>query len=297
MAKVELALDSKCILGECPISEASGKVHFVDINKKLIHTLDPSSDDHEIIETPEFVGCIVPRAGKGLLAGLQHTIVHVDTMVSKLGDVVARVPEGNAKEHFRFNDGKVDPAGRFWVGHMNLHWRDPTVAKGKLYCLDPAKKDDGLVVKLNDTVLSNGLCWSSDKRSFFWVDTSLQKAYHFDYDLESGDISNQKVCVDVPEDFGLPDGMTIDSNDKLWIAIGESGHVAQYDPETGKELQRVKLPVKRPTSLEFGGKDLSELYVTTREEPGKNPSPHAGGLFRAHIPGVKGLAHSFEYAG
>jgi sugar lactone lactonase YvrE len=71
MAKVELALDSKCILGECPITEASGKVHFVDINKKLIHTLDPQSDDHEIIETPELVGCIVPRAGKGLLAGLQ----------------------------------------------------------------------------------------------------------------------------------------------------------------------------------------------------------------------------------
>eukprot|EP00897_Mesotaenium_endlicherianum_P005988 jgi/Mesen1/5417/ME000269S04556 len=116
------------------------------------------------------------------------------------------------------------------------------------------------------------MAWSSDRTSMFFIDSFYRTVDRFDYSLETGEISNRRTTVQVSDtEPGPPDGMAIDAADKLWVVIAEMGTVRQCDPETGKEIFRFQLPVQRPTSCAFGGKDLSELYVTTREE--KNPPP------------------------
>jgi sugar lactone lactonase YvrE len=139
----------------------------------------------------------------------------------------------------------------------------------------------------------------------YWIDSATNAVEAFDYDLAVGAMSNRRVVVMVPKQgttvhgavCGIPDVMTIDSNGKLWVALAESGHVVQYDPATGRQITAVALPVKRVTACTFGGQDLSELFVTSREEPGQGGHLHAGGLFKVHIPGVRGLHGAYEFKG
>lgn len=153
--------------------------------------------------------------------------------------------------------------------------------------------------------LPNGMTWSADGRLFYWIDSATQTVFVFDFDGASGTLSNRRPCIVCPRQGtsvhgaigGVPDGMTIDAAGKLWIALGESGCVAQYDPASGRQLSAIHLPVKRPTACTFGGADLSELYCTTREEGGAGASPSAGGLFRVRVPGVRGLAPAYPFAG
>jgi sugar lactone lactonase YvrE len=152
----------------------------------------------------------------------------------------------------------------------------------------------------------NGMAWTADQRTLFWIDSALNTVDVFDYDPSSGEASNRRVAVTCPKQGqgtadgiigGIPDGATIDAAGKLWVALAESGHVVQYDPNTGKQLMAVALPVQRVTACTFGGDDLSELFVTTREETGPGASPHAGGLFKLHLPGVRGLHGAYEMQG
>mmetsp|Transcript_38556 Transcript_38556/g.94846 ORF Transcript_38556/g.94846 Transcript_38556/m.94846 type:complete len:362 (-) Transcript_38556:121-1206(-) len=223
---------------------------------------------------------------------------------------------------FRFNDGKCDPEGRLFVGTMNKDWRNPKARKGKLFCIvDPPelKDEDDLdgtlhqygpnpVLKpvMEEVTLSNGMAWGkSDPASdtfdlFYFIDSATQCVDCYMYNQEDGtiDLKSKKTVVHVPpleDGGGVPDGMTIDSDGNLWVVLGEGGCVVQYDPKTDKELQRVKLPVQRPTACTFGGDDLEDLYVTSREEKGESPSPNAGGLFKLRVPGVKGLAPAYAW--
>ena len=152
----------------------------------------------------------------------------------------------------------------------------------------------------------NGIAWTADQRTMYWIDSAANCVDAFDYDPSSGETSNRRVVVTCPKQGegtadgligGIPDGATIDAGGKLWVALAESGHVVQYDPQTGKQLMAVALPVKRVTACTFGGEDLSELFVTTREETGPGGSPHAGGLFKVHVPGVRGLHGAYEMQG
>ena len=153
------------------------------------------------------------------------------------------------------------------------------------------------------TRVPNGIAWTADTRTMFWIDSANNTVEAFDYDASVGGMSNRRVAVTCPKQGqgtavaigGIPDGQTIDAAGKLWVALAESGHVVQYDPETGKQLMAVPMPVKRVTACTFGGDDLSELYVTTREEPGEGGSPHAGGVFKVLIPGVRGLHAAYEF--
>lgn len=297
-AIVDLALDCRAVLGESPVCDASGAVSFVDISGKAVHRFDSVAQSHWSVTTPQAVGCIVPRAKGGFLAALEEPIVTLDLSSNAVGYAIAAIPDGQGGPDFRFNDGKCDPSGRFWVGTMCSTWRDPKAPPGRLYVLDPNSEDPTkLQEKLYPTKLSNGLAWSSDNATMFWIDSFYRTVDAFDFNNATGEIANRRTVLCVSEEEpGPPDGMAIDSNGKLWVVVGESGTVRQYDPETGVELARVSLPVQRPTSCAFGGKDLSELYVTTREEKG-NASPHAGGLFRCRIPGVKGASFAVAYAG
>ncbi|CAI5939249.1 unnamed protein product [Closterium sp. NIES-64] len=312
MASVSLALDCRAVLGESPVCNARGDVWFVDINGRKILGYDSVANRairEEAIATPQLVGCVAPRASGGLIAAMEDCIVAVDTSEGQVTDTLLHLPAQYTGPKIRFNDGKCDPAGRFWAGTMHASWRDPA-PKGSLFCVSPAAAAastatataaaaaPALEVKVEGTQLSNGLAWSADGARLFFIDSALRTVDCFDFDAATAGISNRRTVVTFGQDEpGVPDGMAIDARGQLWVVVGESGSVRQVDPETGKEVSRVALPVVRPTSCAFGGKDLSELYVTTREETGASPSVNAGGLFKCHVPGVKGLSFADAFSG
>uniref|UniRef100_A0A7S4UBJ8 SMP-30/Gluconolactonase/LRE-like region domain-containing protein n=1 Tax=Guillardia theta TaxID=55529 RepID=A0A7S4UBJ8_GUITH len=185
---------------------------------------------------------------------------------------------------------------------MNKQWRDEKAPRGKLYVLD---KDGKFRTVLTDVQLSNGMTWfrrpGSDAGydTFYFIDSARQTVSRFDYDDKDGsiEVGSRKEVVKIPtagDGGGVPDGMTIDADGLLWVTLGEGGAVAQYDAETGEEVQRFKLPVKRPTACTFGGEDLQELYITTREETGQEPSAAAGHLLVAKLDKSKGHAAAWR---
>jgi sugar lactone lactonase YvrE len=193
----------------------------------------------------------------------------------------------------RFNDGKVDPNGRFWAGTMD---KAEKTASGSLYCLFP-----DLSVKKRETsiTVSNGLTWSIDKRTMYYIDSPTQKVFAYDYDDSTGEISNKRVVFSI-NDNSFPDGMTVDEEGMLWVALWDGSSVIRFDPTNGSLLQRIAFPTSRVTSCCWGGEDLDTLYVTTArvglaaEQLRKEPT--AGGLFAVKHLGVKGTP-TFEFAG
>lgn len=195
--------------------------------------------------------------------------------------------------HTRFNDGKCDPAGRFWGGTMAVSEAKPA---GSLYCLNTDHKVKKMI---DDVTVSNGLAWSPDHSTMYYIDTPTQKVVAYDYDLDTGNISNKRTVVTIPEAEGKPDGMTIDEKGRLWVAHWQGYQVSCHDPATGEKLIKIEVPVEKVTSCCFGGDNLDELYITTAstglEKDDLEKQPYAGGLFKVK-PGVKG-EKTYQYQG
>jgi sugar lactone lactonase YvrE len=165
-----------------------------------------------------------------------------------------------------------------------------------LWRLDP---DWSLHRMVDGVTISNGLAWTRDATTLYYIDTPTRTVVAYDYDRTAGAISGRRVVVQVPEAMGFPDGMTIDASDNLWIAQWDGGCVSCWDPRAGRPLERIEVPARRVTSCAFGGSGLDELYITTARH-GLDPAtlarePLSGGLFRVQ-PGVSGMA-SVEFAG
>ena len=203
----------------------------------------------------------------------------------------------NPEQHLpgnRFNDGRCDPAGRFWAGTMALSEEE---GAGNVYMMD---QDGHVSTKIKDVTISNGLAWSADKKTLYYIDTPTHEIVAFDFDLTSGKISNKRAVIKIAKEEGSPDGMTIDSEDMLWIAHWGGWQVTRWDPRTGRQLNRIALPVSKVTSCTFGGDTLEDLYITTASvdltEQEMKEQPLAGALFVVHNSGVKGRP-SIEYRG
>ena len=183
------------------------------------------------------------------------------------------------------NDGKCDHSGRFWSGTLALDEQRPV---GALYRLDPS----GEVTKvLSGVTVSNGLGWSPDQRTFYYIDSRTQRVDAFSHDPESGRIARRRLLVAIPSREGTPDGLTVDVEGHLWVALWDGSVVRRYTPQ-GKQEYEVRLPASRVTSCAFGGDDLADLYVTSATT-GLAPSdlrsqPHAGAVFVIR-PGMRGL--------
>lgn len=278
-SSVELCVDSHSVLGEGPVWDSENQVlYWVDIMGAKLHRYDPARDTNETFDIGQPVGTVVPRRAGGVMLAVQHGFAAFDLDDEKLSLIA------DPEEHLpgnRFNDGKCDPAGRFWAGTMAFAL---TEGAGSLYRLDP---DLSVHQMLSDVTISNGVAWSTDQKTMYYIDSIRGTVDAFDYDAASGDIENRRVVIDVPEGMGIPDGMTIDEEGMLWVAFYDGGSVRRFDPKTAEVIQEVKLPVSKVTSCAFGGARLDRLFITTASQPG-NEEPHAGGLFVVE-PGVSGV--------
>lgn len=276
--KAEIVSKTLSKWGEGPLW-FDGRVYYVDIEGHLVRSYDPTTGGEESWSVGERVGFVVPRACGGFLMGGDNGLAFFDPENGEKTLIVD--PEPDKKPDNRFNDGKCDPKGRLWAGTIS------TVKKkgdATLYRLDKALE---LTAQFPNVTNSNGLCWTKDGGTFYYIDTPSKKVRAFDYDVESGDISNERIAIDTSQLEGSPDGMTIDENDHVWIAFCRGGCVRCINPSSGDILKTVELPVSGVTSCAFGGEDFETLYITT----GSFGSPEeceAGRLF-AVKPGVKGL--------
>jgi len=296
MRNPELAADAHAIVGEGPFWDASaGVLYWIDIKGRSLHVFDPDKAADRSVALASMPGAVVRRGAGGLLMAMKRGFAFVDPdtgLAVPLYDPEADKP-GN-----RFNDGKCDSRGRFWAGTMD----DAEVEKtGSLYRFDP---DRSCVRYLEGVGISNGIAWSPDDSVMYYIDTPSRRVDAFDYDIETGGISRRRVAFEVPSAMGFPDGMTIDEEGMLWIALWGGWGLGRWDPRTGRLVGRVELPVEKTSSCAFGGcasggSALDRLYVTTASV-GLGPEeleeqPHAGGLFVLE-PGVRGAA-SIPFAG
>lgn len=275
-------------LGEGPVwDDRENRILWVDIEQGHIHLYSPKAREHRILHTGELIGAVALRENGGLIAVLQSGFAIVDPetgAVEKLADPESQMPSN------RFNDGKCDPQGRFWAGTMSV--RD-TPGAGNLYVLEP---DFSVSIKKEKVTCSNGMAWSPDGSILYYIDTPTRQVVAFDFDSQSGTISSERVVVEVAEEHGFPDGMTIDSEGMLWIGLWDGWKVARFDPRSGKLIHQIPLPVSRVTSCTFGGDKLQDMYITSARmglsEGGIAEQPLSGSVFVIKDCGFTGLAAS-----
>ena len=291
---VELLLDLKAELGEGPIWHApTQRLYWVNIMAGEVHLYDPQTNTDRAVLVGQSVGTVVPRRSGGVMLALSHGFASLDLdsgAVTMLNDPEKHLPEN------RFNDGKCDPAGRFWAGTMLNGAGESDPPHGSLYSLDASGQVRQRLVHVR---ISNGLAWSLDKTTMYFVDSPDRRVDAFDYDDATGEIGIRRVAVTVPRQYGMPDGMTIDAEGMLWVAGWGGGQISRWNPATGQFLETIHVPASQSSACAFGGPNLDELYITSARI-GLDAStlanePHAGGLFVAR-PGVQGI-EAFEYAG
>jgi sugar lactone lactonase YvrE len=278
----EIAIDSRATLGEGPVwDEQRQLLLWLDILPGLVHRFDPATGSDDVFRVGKPVGSAGLRRSGGLVLAVEEGFALLDKDWQQVGQAAVKHPGPRA----RFNEGKCDPAGRFLAGTMAY---DLTPGAGSLYRLDP----DLAVTKLLDGVtISNGLTWSADGTTMFYIDSPTQGVDAFDYDPEAGRLANRRRIVDIPAAAGLPDGMTIDAEGCLWVALYGGAAVHRYTPE-GRLDTTLSFPVTNITCPAFGGPGLGLLYVTSArdglDERQLAAQPHAGAVFTADV-GAQGL--------
>lgn len=294
MTEVKVAIDAKATLGEGSLwNPKAGVLHWVDINKGEVHTYNPSTKEDKFIVIGQMVGALGIRKSGGLVVALHHGFAFLDLETQKLTPIAN--PEKEIPTN-RMNDGKVCPAGRFYAGTIDT--KDAEKNKASFYVLNA----DHSVRKLfGDVTISNGLIWSPDNKTMYYIDSPLRTIDAFDYDINTGDLSNRRTIISVPPGDDVPDGMTIDADGNLWVAHwgATPGKVTQWNPNTKQLIRTIEVPTSHVTSVSFGGPDLEDLYITSAREGLSEEQlasqPHAGALFVCR-PGVKGLPPN-EFAG
>lgn len=287
---VELVLPAQNLLGECPIwCDRTQRLFWVDGRAPAFHALDPATGETWHHAVPETIGSICLTEGGGFLAAMTTGIFRL----SAKGEVGVRVaaPSPNHPDN-RFNDGRCDRRGRFWVGSLNDKERIPTGALWRI------SADFSATLMQSEIIVPNSLAFSPDNKRMYMSDTYRHEIYCFDYDIDDGAISNKALFFDLKGGTGRPDGSAIDAEGCLWNAEYAGGRVVRYTPD-GAVDRVVELPVSQPTCCAFGGRGLDELYITTarqRLSPEQLAAePLAGGLFMIR-PGVTGLPEA-RFAG
>lgn len=285
--EAEPILKISAVLGEGSLWDWERNVLlWVDIDQFLLHTYDPATGNNTSVNVGDYVGTVVKHAGGGFVVGLGHRFAHVDEKGK-----VSTICEVEKNTGNRMNDGKCDPSGRFWCGSMDFNLAP---GKGNLWMLDADRHVHHI---LGNVTCSNGLVWTSDRRLMYYIDTPTGHLDVFDYDDETGAISNRRVAVK-NQWGGHFDGMTIDAEDNVYIAAWGGGAVYKIDPQKGTLIAKINVPgVKNVTSCALGGPNMNDLFITSSGK-NANPSsePNAGDLFKIRLDGTTGV-RAFEYHG
>ena len=285
-----LVLNLESQLGEGAIwNNIEKKLYWVDILGKILNIYDPKANTHLSFATGKMVGTVVPFGHQKVLLALHDGLATMDLV---LGEPEYLLRTEIHIQNKRFNDGKCDARGRFWVGTLTL---GKETNDNKLYCITP---DLSVTEKMHDLTISNGVAWALDGKTMYHIDTPTGEVTAHDFDEDTGAISNRRVIIKIPNVTGYPDGMTIDSEGMLWIALWDGFCVARFNPNTGELIQKIDVPAPKVTSCAFGGENLDQLYITTARcdmsEDELLQYPLSGGLFVADIK-IKGVgAYSFN---
>jgi len=273
--KLNIVADYQDLCGECPVWDPqAGALYWTDCVGQRLYRLQPTSGTREIVkEGLEINGYRLNRQGGFVITN--NSGIWLWDGKDQL-ELIAAVVDG-AK--CQMNDCTSDPAGRLYAGSQ---YYDPSgkYELGKLMRVDV----DGKVTIVDEGIhLSNGLAFSLDHTTLYFTDSVARRIYAYDYDLSTGDLQHRRVLVQVPSNEGLPDGLAVDAEGFLWSAQWYGSCVTRYDPE-GRVERRVSTPAKQTSSVAFGGKDLTDIFITSasRSEPmpvmpaGYDPS---GGFF------------------
>jgi sugar lactone lactonase YvrE len=245
-------------LGEGPIWIKKHQSFFwVDIENGTLFKMAFPSKELKTFKFPGRLAVALEGKGNELILGLDRSLIRFDLQTGNQEKLLEI--EQDFQLH-RFNDGKVDPKGRIWIGTLSTLF---TEGAGSLYRIS-----EGLTVdkKLEDLTISNGMAWTEDQSTFYFIDSPTQKVQEFGFDAVSGEISFKRIAIDVPKEIGTPDGMCIDQEGMLWIAHYGGSGVYRWNPKTGELLDKIELPVPHITSCAFGGPNLDQLLITTAQE-------------------------------
>jgi sugar lactone lactonase YvrE len=281
--KSEMLLNLNSKLGEGALwNHQTNTFWWVDIESGLFHIYDPASKKNTTWPVHQRIGTVVPDKGGNAIVALQDGIYRLQLNNGSL-ELLAQAPYDPVK--FRFNDGKCDPMGRLWVGTMALDGSRETAA---LYRMN---HDYNLVKVLDGITISNGIVWSADGRTMYYIDTPTQQIKEFAFDPSTGNIRFTRVAVQIQRELGSPDGMAIDEKGNLWVGHWGGNAVYCWDPRSGDLITKVDVEAKNVTACAFTGPELDQLIITTASigmsEEERKQLPLSGSLFKA-LPGIKG---------
>ncbi len=281
MISVEVVGSAVSKWGEGPVWW-QGVLYYVDIEGKKVCSYDPETGEEKSWDVGQRVGTVVPRANGGLVFAGDDGFWFLNPESGEVSAIADPEPD---KADNRFNDGKCSPDGRFFAGTISLVKKH---GDARLYRLDP---DLSVHEAFGPVTNSNGIVWSADGKTVYYIDTPRKEVLALDY--RSGELTNPRSVVSTKHHESSPDGMTIDADGNLWIAFCHGACVCCYDPKSGEELRKIDLPCLETTACAFGGKTLTDLYVTTGIHK-TEVEEHAGRLLRIRGLGVKGTeAHAF----
>ena len=278
---MEVAINAGALLGECPRWDAAtGRLLWVDVEGRSLHLFDPASGDDRSILFDDRIGAAAPASDGAVLVALAGRLAMVDLDGESVRTLV-EIPHG---EGLRMNDGVCDAAGRLWVGSLAL---DYAPGRGALYRYSSA---EGLERVLEDVTISNGIGWSLDGGTMYYIDSMAYRIDAFDFDLGTGEMSERRPFAVIERGAGIPDGLAVDDEGGVWVALWGRAAIRRYSPEG--ELERVlDVPADNVTACCFGAEDGRSLYITTAsvELPAERHSrqPLAGSVFVTDV-GVSG---------
>ncbi|MEI7551811.1 MAG: SMP-30/gluconolactonase/LRE family protein [Verrucomicrobiota bacterium] len=278
-SSVEVCHPVRARLGEGPVwHPGRGTLWWIDILGQRFFESDLSGAPPRELPCAQMIGAVVPTRDGALIAALRDGLHRVDPATGATTPWAAA--PGHDPREFRFNDGKVDPSGRFWAGTLAL---DSRPGQSRLYRFDA---DRSAHVMREGVSISNGLAWTADARTLYYIDSPTRTVQAFAYDGEAGTIGPPRVVITLGEGEGWPDGCCLDAEGGLWIAHWGAARVTRWEPETGRRLRTVAVPAANVTSCAFGGAQRDQLYITSAVDDGR-AEPEAGYLFRID-PGVPG---------
>ncbi|MFE0672433.1 SMP-30/gluconolactonase/LRE family protein [Streptomyces sp. NPDC058867] len=260
----EVAVRAEATLGEGPTWDAAtGRLLWIDILGARIHSYDPASGRRTVRTTEQHIGAVKPRAGGGLVLNLRDGVALLDP--DDTFSWLHREPVPGR----RANDAAVAPDGSLWAGTMRY---DEAPGGGTLSRITG---DGSVEVVLDDVAVSNGTGWSPDGRLMYYIDSPTRRVDVLDF--ADGRATGRRPFVGIEDGAGFPDGLTVDADGCVWVALWDGAAVRRYTPD-GRLDREIPLPTHRVTACAFGGPDLTDLYVTTARVGLNTPHPVAGSL-------------------